>query len=530
MNSRNIVIYCRSSSQETQKRQLNSIPAQITKLHEWAKSSNAVIISEFQDMDTGTDFNRPGFQKMWRYVKENHKRITHVVCADVTRFGREGSEFLTWFKKFKTLGVEVNFVDQWFDFSVPETWSIFYFMIGAAEAESRRISQRTMTIKKHIRTMGYYADTPPAPWQYGPRDENGRKPLIAKDPAFSTYKKAIQYFLGGLNQSDAIEMAAKSGYRIKRSTFSRIIRNPLLAGFIPIYSGSRLVDTVQGKVEPMITWYDYQKLQSKLHKEKLNEESKKAYQSFNSDFPYKQILQCPVCEGSVRAYFATGRHGGKFGYYDCGRHYRISSKAADAMIVEVLNLFSVNQDEQDIVNAAAAKAMAILGMSTSKRIEQLSKERSVIDARIAKLKSDYSVLDPETFNDMMEEAKAVRSSILARIDNVKATEVIAADTKVRLVGLLNNFGDWWVDATPYQKYETLRMVFPAGFRIETNQCRTPRINQVLSLICSLSSVYRIDPVSKAGKPILFLEADASGSDIEPDLYLVRRFLASIEVA
>lgn len=531
-----VVLYVRSSSQESQRRQQNSIPAQKTRLEEWARRDGATVVKIFEDKDTGKDFLRPGFKDMWAYVRNNSKYVTHVLCTEVTRFGREGAEFLKWFKKYADLNVEVNFIDEWFNFGVPETYSLFYFRIGNAESESRRIGKRTKDIKQDIRQRGYYADTPPAPWVFGPRDEAGRKPLVANEPMFTMYRQAIGLMLnGGILQSEAAAKVSTDLCRIPTSTFSRLLRNPLLAGYIPIYNESRkLVDVIPGKVEPLITWTQFQQMQDLLRVRAVKcelQEVRKLHMSFNPDFPVKQLLRCPECGAGVRAYWARGRHGGRYGYYDCGSHYRVNISKANAALVNVLNIFQVKPSEQDIMAKAADKAMVILGLSSSRRKEALSKALAEAQQRIIKLKSDYMKLDGDIFSDLMKEAKAAERSALAQLESIDNSATLAIDVRAKLLRLIDNLGDWWREATAFQQYECLRMIFPAGFSLENGTVRTPRVNVVLSAMCCFVVGYITGKEKSNVGALLFLEADASGKDfethIEGDLVLVQSFLKAV---
>lgn len=529
-----IVAYLRSSSQESQRRQLNSIPAQQARIEEWARRNGATLVKVFEDKDTGKDFARPGFKDMWTYVRNNKLHITHVICTEVTRFGREGADFLKWFKRYQELSVEVNFIDEWFNFSVPETYSLFYFRIGNAESESRRIGKRTKDIKKDIRQRGYYADTPPVPWVFGPRDQSGRKPLIPNEPIFSAYRVALSLMLNsGMKQRDAADMASVPGHRISTSTFSRMLRNPLLAGYVPIYDDARrLVDVVRGQVEPLISWAQFQQLQELLRVKRARleaQEMKRLHMAFNPEFPLKQLMRCPHCDGAVRAYFAKGRHGGRFGYYDCGNHYRINLKNATAAVVDALNSFRVRDEDKAIVERAADKAMAVLGLSASKRREALARALSDAQQRITRLKSDYMKLDAEMFSELMAEAKSAERDAQAQLNALDSQGSIAIQMRAKLVGLIDGLGDWWKSASPFQQYEALRMVFPAGFSVQNGALRTPRINGVLVSLCCISVVC-VDGVWCFGRGVgEIVEADASALKIEPetidqDIQLVQNFL------
>ncbi len=527
-----VVAYYRSSSSESQNRQFNSIPAQKSRIKDWARRFNSKILREFEDRESGKDFNRPEFKKLWAFCRDHKGVITHVICTEVTRFGREGSEFLRWFKKFQAIGIQVNFADEWIDFEVPEMYSLFYYRIGNAEAERLRISKRTRETKAEIRRSGYYADTPPVPWKYAAeRNAQGRKPLVPNEPAFSFYKKALKLFASsGLGQVEAISLACGDQFKISPSTFSRILRNPLIAGYIPIWDFSvgkkterPLLDMVKGHVEPLVDWDAYQRIQEKIRTSsspKLNQ----PIVYFREEFPLKKVLFCPKCLIAMTAYNTKGRHGKTYGYYDCPKkHNRINANKAHDLIARALNTFQVRDEEREVVEKASDNAIDILGLSSSKRVEQAQKKLNDTLEKIEKLKNDYLKLDAEVFSEMMSTFKAEAKELSTELEMLKNQRAIGLETKSKLINLLDRLGDWFTDlATPYQQYQLCRMIFPEGFSIENGKVRTPRVNQLLSLICSISGYNTSEKKESGPNGPLIVEAEEEG--FEPPVPVkVRRF-------
>jgi len=449
--SKQVVTYLRSSSSESQARQHHSIPAQRQRVQDWAKRSGATIVREFIDKDSGKDFNRPAFARMLKYVRDYRVTITHVICTDVTRFGREGAEYLQLVKRLTSYGVELNFVEQWFDFGTPETWSIFYFMIGNAEAERLRISKRTRETKAAIRATGYYADNAPAPYRYSDeRDANGRKLLIPDEPAFSYYRRALRlYAQAEVGQAEAIKRVSDAAYEIRTSSFSRLIRNPVIAGYVPTFNDAgEVVEMVPGKHEALVSWEQYEAIQSKLNR-KRPAHAAKPKRRFNERYPLKQLMWCPSCGSRVRAYTTINRHGTKYPYYDCQCHtYRLRLSEAHETLAAALNTFSVPAEKRDIVARAADRAMATVGLSTSKAQGQAKRRLNELQAKAERIKADYMKLGAEMYAELMSDVKREERQITSEMERIEQSKSINADTRRRLITLLDNFGDWWLSASP----------------------------------------------------------------------------------
>lgn len=507
------IAYARRSSTESQRRQHISIPAQLADIHRSADRYNANVLLEYSDSQTAANFNRPGLQKAFEFCQRN-KHVTHLVCTEVSRFGREGAEFLQWVKKFQQVGVEVNFTQTWYDFTVPETTSIFYFHVGNAEAERLRISKRTRESKQAIRMAGYYADTPPLPWKYGNREPNGRAPLIRSE-AFERCQAAIQKFADeNVTQAECWRM-----YGISRSVFSRLLSNPLIMGYIEVNG-----ELIQCKAPPLISRTTFYQIQHKLQ---CASAKPKIHKLYNEDFPAKPLYFCPDCLGSLRAYYATGRHGGKYGYYDCKHgHYRLNSKKAHSRIADALNTLRLREAFRANAEAAAKSVLSSIKAETSKKIEQYRKAIHNADLTISKLQQDYHRLDIDVFSDMMRTAKDKRMRAEAALEEARFTRSLQAQQHKKLVSLLDNLGDWYNQADPEYQHRLLKMLMPEGFTLLGYECRTPRLNEIVAKMCYIADVPANEKRDKHGTCVLVPGADATGTKIEPDLLLIQQFLVA----
>ena len=495
---KNAIGYYRASSEESQRRQYNAIPRQKDRVRDWCKNSSFRLLKEFEDRSTGTSFDRPEFASMWKFAKANKKIVDYIICTDVTRFGREGAEYLAWFKNFQKIGIEVNFCEEWFDFSIPEMYGLFYYRIGSAEAESLRIGKRTRDTKMSMRKQGYYADTAPAPWKYSPlRDNNGRKILIKNEPAFTYYQRAIKLFLQkDLTQSEIIGIVSDKEYRIKSSTFSRLLRNPLIAGFIPIWDYSvgkitqrPLLEMIPSSVPPIVSLKEFKILQAKL--EKVNSPKLKSQQlSFNEKFPLKKYALCPDCKKPLRAYMAKGRSK-TYLYYDCfgTKHFRIKGEELMKLLQEFLNKLTVKESEAKHFETAINKALSLKDKSRSNQVAELRKALNKVGDKIKKLKSDFLKIDAELFQSLLQEFKMEKADLEIKLSDLSKLKDLTDGLKRSLLTKVNNLGDWFLDATPFQQRELVRMVFPKGFYVKNNELRTRNINLVISLLFSVSSSY-----------------------------------------
>lgn len=524
-----VLVYLRSSSQESQHRQYNSIPAQLERIKRWSERTGSVIVKVYQDKASGKSFDRPDFKRMWRYARDHAYTITHVISAEVTRFGREGADYLKWFKKYEGLDIQLNFSDEWINFDIPEMYSLFYYRIGTAEAERLRTGKRTREVKASIRQDGYYADTPPAPWKF-PEERNaaGRKVLVPNEPAFSVYKRALKMFANGdYGQSEVRRYCDTEEYTICRSTFSRLLRNPLICGFVPIYGRSvgkteRLIlETVPGEHPALITHDEFEKIQGKLRGRKSPKINKPTL-FFRDEFPLKKLICCPDCHQRLRAYKVRNRHGTWYTYYDCADgHIRLNGSKAEALVQQILSTFTIREEETDLINLAASKAVVLLGKDTAKEQENIKKALANLEVHRKNLKKDYTKLGADLFREMINEAKKEEKTLAGRLSNLESSKQISLEMRQNMVKLLGNLDKWYENATGYQRHHFLKMLFPSKFVIQDGKILTPKVNRIVSYLCSFSGSYTSENKKSSAETLLFIEAEEEGF-IRPYQFLCKR--------
>ena len=81
-------LYCRLSRDDGMEGDSNSVANQKKLLQKYAKENDFANTKFYVDDGyTGTNFNRPGFQKMLNDIEEN--KIDCIITKDLSRFGRD---------------------------------------------------------------------------------------------------------------------------------------------------------------------------------------------------------------------------------------------------------------------------------------------------------------------------------------------------------------------------------------------------------------------------------------------------------
>lgn len=115
-----VVLYLRLSSDDGDNRESDSISNQRILINGYLKErSEFVVVKEFVDDGyTGTNFNRPDFQNMIKFLEEG--KADCIICKDLSRFGRDFAGVLQYVERIlPKMGIRLILVNDSYDSSIP---------------------------------------------------------------------------------------------------------------------------------------------------------------------------------------------------------------------------------------------------------------------------------------------------------------------------------------------------------------------------------------------------------------------------
>ena len=116
-----VVLYLRLSSDDGDNRESDSISNQriLTNGYLKGRGSEFVVVEEFVDDGyTGTNFNRPAFQSMMKFLEEG--KADCIICKDLSRFGRDFSGVLQYVERIlPKMGIRLILVNDNHDSNIP---------------------------------------------------------------------------------------------------------------------------------------------------------------------------------------------------------------------------------------------------------------------------------------------------------------------------------------------------------------------------------------------------------------------------
>jgi site-specific DNA recombinase len=483
---RRVIIYTRVSTDE----QNNGYsPAdQKDKLYKYCQHNDVEIIGFYHDDVSGKSFDRPKWIEIMQFIKKNKGYVDNIYFVKWDRFSRNVAEAYITINNLKKLGVEPQSIEQPLDFEIPESKIMLAVYLAAPEVDNDR---RALNIfhgirrgKKDGRWLGAclrgYINT---------RDENNR-PIIAPEGGKQEelVKRAFSEFAtGAYNIEELRKILYKEGLKCNRCSFWKLLRNKGYIGkiLVPAYKDEP-AQWVDGAHESLInerTFYDVQDIITGRRRNIPNK-----VQTFRDELPLRGYLICPRCGRILTGSASTGRHGGKFFYYHCRSGCKERQKAT-LVNQSVLKLIKKYNSKPQVMEMWANILKAKLKLQNASGTKELERVIQEIGKQNQRLKNARELMLDGEFS--AGDYKEMKIAIEERLDELRREEVKMRqgienfDKKIdAILDLLKNIDSLYVTEDVVVKQSIVGSMFPEKLIFKNNKCRTPRVNEVVSLICN----------------------------------------------
>jgi site-specific DNA recombinase len=221
---RRYAIYTRVSTEEQSRPGHVSLEAQLDACREHVRKQDGVIACEEQDIQSGLDTNRPGYQRLKDAARR--REIDAVIVWRLDRWGRDDGEALSSYDELERLGVAVESVMEPGDDPL-----LRRIKSVLSREESRTISQRTVMGLRAKARRGEWSGAPPLGYRI-------KGKTLALDPPLAVLVRRVfeeaassKYSLKQLSESaKAAGLRGPSGHPISRQYLGRLLRNPTYTG------------------------------------------------------------------------------------------------------------------------------------------------------------------------------------------------------------------------------------------------------------------------------------------------------------
>ena len=480
------IIYTRVSTDEQNNGYSPS--DQKDKIYKYCENQDIEIVGFYHDDESGKSFNRPEWKNIIQFIKKNKNYVDNILFLKWDRFSRNVAEAYIAIRDLKKLGVEPQSIEQPLDLEIPESKLMLAVYLAAPEVDNDR---RTLNIfhgirraKKEGRWLGKclkgYKNV---------RDENN-KPIIRPEGGAqeALIKKAFAEFATGLyNIEELRKKLNKEGLKATRNSFWMMLRNKGYIGkvFVDSYKDEEAYWT-EGQHAGIIeedTFFIVQDILEGRKKKLPNKALTK-----REELPLRGFLECPRCGRTLTGSASTGRAGGKFFYYHCsfGCKERQKAKELNMLFTALLQNYTANHSSMKLFSAILKDK---LSQSSTKGKTEIDKIESLVLKNKTRLKNAKDMMLDGEFSSA--EYKEMKLEIENTLDELKREELrLTSDlqnhtSKVdKCLELLLNLSIYYSNSSVDVKQQIIGSIFPEKLIFEKNSYRTPKINRVVSLICS----------------------------------------------
>lgn len=306
-------LYVRVSTDE-QKRKGYSLPEQEDRLLKYCESNSIQVKGIYREDFSAKNFNRPEWKNLvWTIKKDRSKEENNILFIKWDRFSRNieyAYEMIGMLRKYKTTAMAI---DQPIDFSVPESAVMLAIYLSVPEAENTRRALNTASGMRRARQMGRCPNKAPIGY-VNITATDGKKFIAQKQPeariiawVFYQIKKNIYRI------TDVWKMATDKGLSCSLSNFSKLLRNPVYCGQIPMRLSSGEYEMVTGIHEPLVSISAFYEVQDIIN-------TKRKVSSRAEDIKHalflRGFLKCPSCSRRFTGSFSRGSKN-SYPYYHC---------------------------------------------------------------------------------------------------------------------------------------------------------------------------------------------------------------------
>ncbi len=443
----------------------------------------------FEDY-SAKSFNRPEWNKMLAEYRKRKGLVDKILFLKWDRFSRNAGDSYAMISVLNKLGIEPQAIEQPLDLSVPENKMMLAFYLAAPEVENARRSMNVSSGMRRARKEGRHMGN--APIGYCNKvTETGKKHIAPKEPEASIIRWAFTELASGSTNVLALYNEAKAkGLGCSKNNFWNLIQNPVYCGkiIVPAYLQEESY-VVNGIHEPIVSEELFYTAQDVLFNRK-----KPAYvrKPVHDDFPLRNFLVCPKCGKHVSASRSKGRSS-YYNYYHCnstcGWRYK-AELVNDAFVQElqkykptmamlslykevILDVFNMSQHD----NFTEKKAIV---RQINEHTTRLSKARELLLSDVLD-SADYKVIKAEcerTIN--LLEAKL--ATVAPQEDNI---DLLLEKALYNLAKIDVDFEQGDIQT----KRLIIGSIFPEKLQFEENTFRTAKVNEAVTLICTLEATF-----------------------------------------
>ncbi|WP_209866739.1 recombinase family protein [Chitinophaga sp. OAE865] len=453
---------------------------------------NAIQVRKtiYEDHSAKT-FNRPEWQKLLVDLRKHRGQADLILFTKWDRFSRNAGDAYQMISLLRKVGVEPQAIEQPLDLSVPENKMMLAFYLAAPEVENDRRALNTFSGMRRAKKEGRWMGTAPFGYANKVTEVGNKKYISPKQPHAEIIQWVFETLAKGIFTTEQVWKQAKAkGLAICKNGFWVLVRNPVYCGqiFIPKYKEEE-AHFVKGQHEPVISealFYEVQDvLDGRKKKQRLQIE-------VDENLPLRGFLVCPRCGRVLTGSASKGKR--KYYHYyhcssSCGSRFR--TDAVNSLFIVELKKLVPHPGMIEIYKSAIiseynsqTKDQMNGRRLLLERLEELNKQLAI--ARRLMLKEEITAAD---YRETKAEYQPEITSLEAQISNYSTSSNKIDDLINKAVDNVSRMDCLYENGTIKEKRQIVCSIYPEKLIFDGFSYRTPRINEAVSLICTLDAAF-----------------------------------------
>ena len=416
--------YARVST-EKQSQSGVSIEAQHAYNLSFAKGLGVEVMKQFSELGkTGRNFNRPQIHALKRTVKKELKKgnDVFVFIYDTSRLGRDVLGNEEFRRELQKLGANVYITSENTNISNDDTFFMFGVKSLLAEQQSRDNGRRTSRGMRQVYEMGFLP-LARLPFGYNKIKIGNRKSGEPNEDGFRLQKMYFEFLE---RSTDKNILWRKHLPEMRKSSFYDLFEDHRLifySGRIPIPMKRGFEKIVEGKHNGIITIEQCERIMQLNEIERQKPNDNKVYYTTDeyreiywlkgllwhepSQKPYTSSSTTKPRKNEVRHYYRPQK----------GIGASLPVHKAHEVIMMALRELRLSEENYNDLKVEAQKQMHQYQATTHKKINDLEKDRKIIEKKIATLDANFDKYSPSIYERLLDGLNQKLSSIEEAIKN-----------------------------------------------------------------------------------------------------------------